>query len=231
MTETNEYVSSRAKRQSFSDRATAQAREKMYARLAALVALDEQQSILDVGVTADRELVSSNFFENRYPYPQRITALSDQDASWMEEHYQGLRFVQSSALEMPFPDNSFDLVFSNAVIEHVGNGENQQQFLRECARVARRFVFITTPNRYHPVEFHTVLPFMHWLPKPVHRKLLRALGMDYFAREETLNLLSRHELLGLAKASWENLPDSAIRLTSIRFLGFTSNLLLFARKP
>ncbi|GHT82849.1 hypothetical protein AGMMS49543_08570 [Betaproteobacteria bacterium] len=231
MTETNEYVSSRAKRQSFSDRATAQAREKMYARLAALVALDEQQSILDVGVTADRELVSSNFFENRYPYPQRITALSDQDASWMEEHYQGLRFVQSSALEMPFPDNSFDLVFSNAVIEHVGNGENQQQFLRECARVARRFVFITTPNRYHPVEFHTVLPFIHWLPKPVHRKLLRALGMDYFAREETLNLLSRHELLGLAKASWENLPDSAIRLTSIRFLGFSSNLLLFARKP
>ncbi|GHU18432.1 hypothetical protein AGMMS50243_08460 [Betaproteobacteria bacterium] len=203
----------------------------MYARLAALVALDEQQSILDVGVTADRELVSSNFFENRYPYPQRITALSDQDASWMEEHYQGLRFVQSSALEMPFPDNSFDLVFSNAVIEHVGNGENQQQFLRECARVARRFVFITTPNRYHPVEFHTVLPFIHWLPKPVHRKLLRALGMDYFAREETLNLLSRHELLGLAKASWENLPDSAIRLTSIRFLGFSSNLLLFARKP
>jgi hypothetical protein len=230
MTETNEYVSSRAKRQSFGDRATAHAREKMYARLAGLVPLDDMKTILDVGVTADRELVSSNFFENRYPHPERITALSDQDASWMEEHYQGLSFVQSSALEMPFPDNSFDLVFSNAVIEHVGKRENQQQFLRECARVARRFVFITTPNRYHPVEFHTVLPFIHWLPKPVHRKLLHALGMDYFAKEETLNLLSQGEILALAKTGWENLPISETRQTSIRFLGFTSNLLLFARK-
>jgi hypothetical protein len=244
----NEDVISRTRGGSLGDRAAGRVREKIYRRLGTLVALDDLENVLDVGVTADRELASSNFFENLYPHPGRITALSNQDAAWMETHYEGLTFVRSSALAMPFADDSFELVFSNAVIEHVGCAENQKQFLRECARVSRRFVFLTTPDRHHPMEFHTVLPLIHFLPKKAHRALLKKLGMDFFAREENLNLLSKRDLLALARQVWTgegHLPGQprslaardaeagslcAYSLYTERFLGFTSNLLLFAQK-
>jgi hypothetical protein len=203
----------------------------MYRRLGMLVPLMQIKNVLDVGVTSDRKLASSHFFEDLYPYPERITALSNQEASWMQTHYKGLTFVQSSALSMPFVDNCFDLVFSNAVIEHVGSSENQRQFLGECIRVAKQFVFITTPNRYHPMEFHTVLPLIHFLPKKLHRVILNKMGMKFFAREENLNLLSKRDLLGLAqKAGGGGGSGGGYFLSAEHFLGFTSNLLLFVKK-
>ncbi len=77
--------------------------------------------------------------------------------------YPSARYVQGDALELPFADGEFDVVFSNAVIEHVGGREQQRRFVEEALRVARR-AFITTPNRWFPVEVHTLLPLVHWLP-------------------------------------------------------------------
>ena len=80
-----------------------------------------------------------------------------------------IRYVQGNASELPFEDASFDVVFSNAVIEHVGGVEAQRRFVAEALRVAPR-AFITTPNRWFPVEVHTRLPLVHWLPEPLaHR--------------------------------------------------------------
>ena len=146
---------------SVKDRLVLMARKRMYKCLEELMPLAEMKSILDVGVTADRECGFSNFFEAMYPHPERITAFSDQDASWMCENWAGLKFVRGDARKMPFADNSFDFVFSSAVIEHVGSREQQQQFLAECIRVARKHVFITTPNRWYPMEMHSGLPFLH----------------------------------------------------------------------
>jgi hypothetical protein len=50
------------------------------------------------------------------------------------------------------------------VIEHVGGEEQQKAFVREAVRVAGR-VFVTTPNRWFPLEVHTRLPLVHWLPE------------------------------------------------------------------
>ena len=49
------------------------------------------------------------------------------------------------------------------MIEHVGGREAQRRFVEEALRVARR-AFVTTPNRWFPVEVHTRLPLVHWLP-------------------------------------------------------------------
>ena len=49
------------------------------------------------------------------------------------------------------------------MIEHVGGRERQEAFVDEALRVGRR-VFLTTPNRWFPVEVHTKLPLVHWLP-------------------------------------------------------------------
>jgi len=109
-----------------------------------------------------------NFFEERYPWPERVTALGLHDGTGFRTRYPGVRYVQGDALALPFGDGEFDIVFSNAVIEHVGGRERQRRFVSEALRVGRR-VFITTPNRRFPLEVHTLLPFVHWLPaRPAH---------------------------------------------------------------
>ena len=79
---------------------------------------------------------------------------------------------QGDACALPFPDGAFDVVHSNAVIEHVGGRERQEAFVREALRVGRR-VFLTTPNRWFPIEVHTRLPLVHWLPDPLAGARLR----------------------------------------------------------
>ena len=128
-----------------------------------------------------------NFFEEMYPWPERITALGLQDGTGFRARYPGIRYVQSDACALPFEDAEFDIVFSNAVIEHVGGRERQRQLVSEAVRVGRR-VFITTPNRRFPVEVHTRLPLVHWLPDAPAHRLYRAFGKS-FATE--IHLLSK----------------------------------------
>lgn len=199
---------------------------KIYAVLAREIDLAALSSVLDVGVTADGEAAYSNFFECFYPYPERITALSDQEAGNLETLFPGVRFVRGDGCALPFPDASFDLVFSSAVLEHVGSRERQKQFIAEAARVSRKYVFLTTPNRFHPLEFHTKLPFLHWLPRAWHRRILRLLKLDYLSREEHLNLLSRCDLLRMCR----ELGVKA-ELRYVRFLGLPSNWLIEIVKP
>jgi SAM-dependent methyltransferase len=110
-----------------------------------------------------------NFFEQLYPWPEQVTALGLNEGARFRERYPRVTYVQGDALELPFEDGAFDIVFSNAVIEHVGSREQQRRFAQECLRVAGR-AFVTTPNRWFPVEVHTRLPLVHWLPDPLaHR--------------------------------------------------------------
>jgi SAM-dependent methyltransferase len=104
-----------------------------------------------------------NFFEELYPWPERVTAVGLHDGAGFEMRYPGIGYVQADGCELPFEDGAFDLYFSNAVIEHVGGEERQRAFVAEAVRVATR-VFLTTPNRWFPIEVHTRLPLVHWLP-------------------------------------------------------------------
>ena len=127
-----------------------------------------------------------NFFEELYPWPERITALGLQDGAVFGERYPHVRYVQGDACALPFEDGEFDVVFSNAVIEHVGGRERQRRLVSEALRVGRR-VFLTTPNRLFPLEVHTRLPFVHWLPDRLSYRVYDALGKE-FAKD--LRLLS-----------------------------------------
>ena len=222
----NNNTYSTQKKQSNSDKATFRARKKMYDILIQEFPISTLSSIIDVGVTADKEQESSNFFEKFYPYPERLTAFSNQDASWMEETYKGLKFKRGDGLDMPFEDNTFDLTFSSAVIEHVGNKKNQQQFIKECIRVSKKYIFITTPNKFYPIELHTALPFLHWLPTNVYRTILRKMGKHFFALEENLNLLCKNDLINIMK----NFLQVSFKIKDISFFGFKSNLLLLITK-
>jgi SAM-dependent methyltransferase len=128
-----------------------------------------------------------NFFEERYPWPGRITALGLHDGAGFRARYPHIGYVQGDACALPFPDGAFDVVFSNAVIEHVGGRERQRKLVSEAIRVGRR-AFITTPNRRFPVDVHTRLPLVHWLPDPVSHRAYRVAGKE-FATD--LHLLTR----------------------------------------
>lgn len=68
-------------------------------------------------------------------------------------------------------DQSYDLVFSNSVIEHVGDEGQQRAFAGESLRVGRS-VWVQTPAWEFPIEPHVLTPFIHWLPQPLQEKLL-----------------------------------------------------------
>ena len=157
-----------------------------------------ETSVLDVG--ADElgfgegdGCATLNFFEELYPWPERITAVGLQDGVGFGARYPGSRYVQGDACALPFADGEFDIVFSNAVIEHVGARERQRKMVSEALRVGRS-VFITTPNRSFPVEVHTRLPLVHWLPESAAHALYGAARKD-FAKE--IHLLSRRGLRSL----------------------------------
>lgn len=201
-------------------------RRKMYSAFLAHCMPQASDSILDVGVTSDRGYDHSNYFEAWYPHKAQITAAGIDDASFLEEIFPGVTFVKADGTDLPFEDQSYDFVHSSAVLEHVGSESRQALFLQELWRVARKGIFVTTPNRWFPVEFHTILPFLHWLPKPTHRALLRSLGHDFFAEEDNLNLLSHGSLSRLAKVS----AISRFRIETVSLAGLPTNLLLVARK-
>lgn len=157
-----------------------------------------ESSVLDVGADElgfgeDDGCGTMNFFEEHYPWPERITALGLHDGEGFRARYPDIRYVQGDACALPFDDGAFDIVFSNAVIEHVGGRERQRQLVLEAIRVGRR-VFITTPNRRFPVEVHTRLPVVHWLPDLLAHRAYRATGKE-FATD--LHLLTRRSLESL----------------------------------
>jgi ubiquinone/menaquinone biosynthesis C-methylase UbiE len=215
-----------AKANSLATRVTAYARRQMYQRFVDGTGIQAGESLLDVGVTSDQTYEHSNYVEAWYPWKDKITAVGIDDASFLERLYPGLIFRRASGLELPFAADSFDVVHSSAVLEHVGSLENQRRLVTELTRVARRAIFLTTPNRWFPVEFHTILPLVHWLPKLWFRRLLHNTRYQFFSREENLNLLSRSELLQLCS----ELKGCSVAAQSQRLLGMTSNLLLIILK-
>jgi hypothetical protein len=71
-----------------------------------------------------------------------------------------------------FPDQSFDVVFSNSVIEHLETYERQVAMAREVRRLAPVY-WVQTPNFWFPVEPHFLAPAWHWLPVELRVRLLQ----------------------------------------------------------
>jgi SAM-dependent methyltransferase len=162
-------------------RVSLRSRERKLRRFFELFEPGPETTVVDVGVTDAPfgDGSSDNFFEAMYPWPERITAVGNTELDRFAAAFPSVAAVRADGRELPFADGAFDLGFSNAVIEHVAGGrEGQRRFLAELCRVAGR-VFVTTPNRWLPLDPHSLLPFVHWLPDgELRSRLLRARGFD-----------------------------------------------------
>jgi hypothetical protein len=180
-------------------------------------------TVLDVGAT-DLRGYGANTLEALYPWPERITAAAVEPLRAFTAAYPDVTVVQVDGGALPFADCAFDIVYANAVLEHVGDAEAQRAFLRELARVGRRVLFVATPSRTFPVDSHTLVPFAHWLPPHLRDAVYARLDVGGWVRG-SMRLVGAGELARLAgTAGW---PQATV--VRQRLLGMTSVLVVWAR--
>jgi hypothetical protein len=168
-------------------------RRKRFALFRGLVEeLPRGSSVLDVGGTPQfwegETLVTSGAI--------RVTIIN------LESYVSSNRAIRQLACDARdmrmFGDNSFDVVFSNSVIEHVGSFDDQKKMADEVQRVAPRY-FIQTPNRYFPLEPHFLLPLFQFYLRRLQAELLRRRDLGWMHRqpdyEDALREVSQIRLL------------------------------------
>jgi hypothetical protein len=80
-----------------------------------------------------------------------------------------------------YQNKSFDVVFSNSVIEHVGSYDDQRRMAMEVDRVAKRY-FVQTPNKRFPLEPHFLFPFFQYLPSGVRAQMVHRFDVGWYKR-------------------------------------------------
>jgi hypothetical protein len=134
---------------------------------------DRTLSVLDVGGVED-------FWEQAGFPPNCHFTILNLDAP--PARHDNVVTVEGDARDLSrFADQSFDLVFSNSVIEHVGTIDDQRRMADEVRRVGRDY-FVQTPSFWFPVEPHAVFPAFHWLPVPLRAWLLHHFSLGHFER-------------------------------------------------
>jgi hypothetical protein len=135
------------------------------------------------------------------------------------------RIEGGDACALPHPDQSFDLIHSNSVIEHVGTWAQMAAMAREVARLAPRY-FVQTPNFWFPFEPHYRTLFFHWWPETVRARMLMRKARGFHTKKASLHeamedvqsvaLLSAAQMAAL-------FPDATIRRETV--FGFTKSLI------
>lgn len=157
-----------------------------------------------------------------------VLNLSEEHINKISNAYPQVDARAGDACNIPWPDNYFDIVYSNAVIEHVGDYEKQKKMASEIMRVSRKW-FVTTPNRWYPFEFHLRLPFVTWLPFHWYLKAGSIISYHHAKKKYVSGI--KHGNLRLLTASelQECFPDSQIIKQRVTFMPET--LIAISKKP
>jgi hypothetical protein len=138
------------------------------------------------------------------------------------------KFIKCDARDLSvFRDKEFDIVFSNSVIEHVGDLNDQKKMAEEIIRVGIRYM-VQTPNYYFPFEPHFMFPFFQYLPLSWKIFLVKNFSLGWFKKtgseteaEKNVNsikLLTKGDLIKL-------FPNGNLRKE--KFLFFTKSFLVY----
>jgi methyltransferase family protein len=113
--------------------------------------------------------------------------------------YDNVRPTQGDATDLAdHADGSYDVAFSNSVIEHLYTLEAQTRMANEVRRVATAY-WVQTPNFWFPVEPHFLVPAWHWLPEDARVAILRRRGVGWAGRcpdpEFARSIVQQHRLM------------------------------------
>ncbi|HEV8515442.1 MAG TPA: class I SAM-dependent methyltransferase [Cyclobacteriaceae bacterium] len=184
-----------------------------------LALLEKPVTILDIGGTA-RFWTDEN-------YQDKDVLITIINLKTEKSNSSNIRVMEGNACDLSmFADKSFDIAFSNSLIEHLHTTENQSKMASEAIRVANHY-FIQTPNKYFPIEPHFKFPFFQFLPKKLQvflqTKTSIINGVKY-SREyaeniiEEIRLLSRKEIQGF-------FPNGDLEVE--RFMGLAKSFMLY----
>ena len=171
--------------------------------------------VLDLGFSEKEYSQTDNYIEKYYPYPEMLTALGIEIPDEFKKRYPEVTVISYNGDTFPFENKSFDVCWSNAVIEHVGNRDRQLSLLTEIKRVSKRG-FITTPNKYFPIELHTRTPLLHYFPNKLFDKYLSMTGKTW-ATGDYMRLLSISDMKGLLRDA----DISEYKIFKNKLMGFT----------
>lgn len=178
---------------------------------------EKEIRILDVGGT--------DYFWKNSQIPSipgvRITLLNLHLEKTTHPHIQSLLGNATDMRE--FSDKSFDLIFSNSVIEHLYTLENQQKMAAEIQRVGRKY-FIQTPNKFFPIEAHYALPFAQFLPKSLVFLLLTKTRLSRLKRWEEKAARQYLEEIRLLNEKEMRLLFPGAKILKEKALGLTKSL-------
>ncbi len=152
--------------------------------------------------------------------------MTNDDPKKFEEfnkYFPKVKLVFGDGKRLRFPADHFDIVFSNAVVEHVGGGDEQRRFIYSLIRVGKR-AFVTTPNYWFPIDAHTLIPFVHWFPQNIRYYIYRRMGRSYWADVNHLNLLASNHFISLFPRKYKP------KIYRQRILGITSSLIAVVEK-
>jgi len=175
-------------------------------------AINQSTTVLDVGGGA--------FNWTMVPERPQVTILDVYEHSNKAEW---ATYVVGDGCRTGFSTGNFDVVFSNSVIEHVGSIERHRQFATECMRCGRGF-FVQTPNKWFPVDTHTLMPFAHWLPQKLFRKLVPISPRFLLFRPDPGDLDDFRNMRLLSKRDLQALFPGA-DIIEEKFLGITKSLI------
>jgi len=136
-------------------------------------------------------------------------------ASEVKSQQSKAQILYGWANDMPFNDESFDIVTFCSVYEHI-QPEERLATLKEIARVLKTdgLLLCQIPNMYFPIEFHSLLPLQQFLPRAIGDPYARILaltpwphklGMDWF------RIGPRHIVKDAQESGLEPLQVSALK--------------------
>lgn len=143
-----------------------------------------------------------------------------------DQEREGLRAIPGDACDLPsrLGSQSFDLVFSNSVLEHVGGAHRRAQFAEVVREMAPRH-WVQTPYRYFPIEPHWLFPGMAWLPLRLRAGISQVWPFGFPRRRDRDSAIA--DCLGVELVDRTEMshlfPDS--RLLIERFAGMTKSLI------
>lgn len=141
--------------------------------------------------------------------------------------HHNICYVEGDACDVDrFGDRSFDLVFSNSVIEHVGPSDKQASFAREARRLGQSY-WVQTPSSWFPIEAHCGMPLWWFYPDELRHYFIERWyktlsGNPWVQYIEETTVLSRSDLMHL-------FPESTVLVETI--LGIPKSNIAYFRGP